>query len=85
MLGRTDVLGAITGALLICVLLRGGRAATLYAGVFLKVVGFLEIYGTSIGAWHWAATTPWTRLCPPATHRAESRASTCSLTSLRSR
>jgi hypothetical protein len=26
------------------------------------VVGFLEIYGTSIGAWHWAATTPDTSL-----------------------
>jgi hypothetical protein len=60
LLGRTDVLGAITGALLIYVLLRG-RAPTLYAGVFL-VVGFLEIYGTSIGAWHWAAITPDTPL-----------------------
>jgi hypothetical protein len=60
LLGRTDVLGAITGALLIFVLLRG-RTPTLYAGVFL-VVGFLEIYGTSIGAWHWAATTPDTPL-----------------------
>jgi hypothetical protein len=60
LLGRTDVLGAITGALLIYVLLRG-RAATLYAAVFL-VVGFLEIYGTSIGAWHWASTTPDTPL-----------------------
>jgi hypothetical protein len=60
LLGRTDVLGAITGALLIYVLLRGG-APTLYAGVFL-IVGFLEIYGTSIGAWHWAATTPDTPL-----------------------
>jgi hypothetical protein len=60
LLGRIDVLGAITGALLIYVLLRG-RAATLYGGVFL-VVGFLEIYGTSIGAWHWAATTPETPL-----------------------
>jgi hypothetical protein len=60
LLGRTDGLGAITGALLIYVLLRG-RTATLYAGVFL-VVGFLEIYGTSIGAWHWAATTPDTSL-----------------------
>ena len=56
LLGRTDALGAVTGALLICVLLRS-RSAALYAGVFL-VVGFLEIYGTSIGAWHWAATTP---------------------------
>jgi hypothetical protein len=56
LLGRTDGLGAITGALLIYVMLRG-RAPTLYAGVFL-IVGFLEIYGTSIGAWHWAATAP---------------------------
>jgi hypothetical protein len=56
LLGRTDVLGAITGTALIYVLLRG-RTATIYAGVFL-VVGFLEIYGTSIGAWHWAPTTP---------------------------
>jgi hypothetical protein len=60
LLGRTDALGAITGALLIYVLLRG-RAATLYAGVFL-MVGFLELYGTSIGAWHWAATAPDTPL-----------------------
>ena len=60
LLGRTDALGAITGGLLIYVLLRG-RAATLYAGVFL-MVGFLEIYGTSIGAWHWAATAPDTPL-----------------------
>src|SRR3954452_11477112 len=35
-LHRTDALGAVTGALLIYVLLRG-RAATLYAGVFLMV------------------------------------------------
>jgi hypothetical protein len=60
LLGRTDALGAITGAALIYVLLRGQRA-TLYAGVFL-MVGFLEIYGTSIGAWHWAATAPDTPL-----------------------
>src|SRR5262249_1776386 len=60
LLGRTDVLGAITGAALIYVLLRG-RASTLYAGVFL-VVAFLEVYGTSIGAWHWAATAPDTDL-----------------------
>ena len=60
LLGRTDELGALTGAVLIFVLLRG-RAPTLYAGVFL-VVGFLELYGTSIGAWHWASTTPGTPL-----------------------
>jgi hypothetical protein len=60
LLGRTDALGALTGALLIYVLLRG-RTSTLYAGVFL-MVAFLEIYGTSIGAWHWAATAPDTPL-----------------------
>ena len=60
LLGRTDALGAITGALLICVLLRGSKA-TLYAGVFV-MVAFLEIYGTSIGAWHWATTAPDTPL-----------------------
>ena len=60
LLGRTDALGAITGAVLIYVLLRGSKA-TLYAGVFL-MVAFLEIYGTSIGAWHWAATAPDTPL-----------------------
>ena len=60
LLGRTDALGALTGALLIYVLLRG-RKATLYAGVFV-MVAFLELYGTSIGAWHWAATAPDTPL-----------------------
>ncbi len=59
-LGRTDVLGALAGALLIYVLVRG-RAPTLYAGVFL-IVAFLEVYGTSIGAWHWAETAPGTPL-----------------------
>jgi hypothetical protein len=60
LLGRTDALGALTGALLIYVLLRG-RSAPLYAGVFM-MVAFLEIYGTSIGAWHWASTAPDTPL-----------------------
>jgi hypothetical protein len=60
LLGRTDELGALTGAALVYVLVRG-RAAPLYAGVFL-VVAFLELYGTSIGAWHWASTTPGTPL-----------------------
>ena len=58
LLGRTDGLGAFAGALLICVLLRSGNAP-IYAGVFL-IVGFLEIYGTSVGAWTWAATVPGT-------------------------
>jgi hypothetical protein len=60
LLGRTDVLGAITGAALIYVLVRG-NSPTIYAGVFC-VVAFLEVYGTSIGAWHWATTTPGTPL-----------------------
>jgi hypothetical protein len=60
LLGRTDALGAITGALLVYVLLRGSKA-TLYAGVFV-MVAFLEIYGTSIGAWHWATMAPDTPL-----------------------
>jgi hypothetical protein len=59
-LGRTDLLGAMAGLLLVFVLLRGSRP-TLYAGVFV-IVGFLEIYGTSIGAWHWAANVPGTQL-----------------------
>jgi hypothetical protein len=59
-LGRTDALGALAGALLIFVLLRG-RSAPIYAGVFL-VVGFLEIYGTSVGAWSWAEFAPGTSL-----------------------
>ncbi|MSO41655.1 MAG: hypothetical protein EXQ70_07155 [Solirubrobacterales bacterium] len=60
LLGRTDALGAIAGALLIVVLLRA-KAPTIYAGVFL-VVAFLEIYGTGIGAWHWAETVPGTTM-----------------------
>jgi hypothetical protein len=57
-LGHTDALGALAGALLILVLLRS-RNAPIYAGVFL-MVGFLEVYGTSVGAWSWAATVPGT-------------------------
>jgi hypothetical protein len=33
------------------------RARATYAAVFL-VVGALELYGTSIGTWHWARTLP---------------------------
>jgi hypothetical protein len=57
MLGRVDALGAVTGALLIWVLVRDRPNTAIYAGVFL-VVGFLEIFGTSVGAWHWAQTAP---------------------------
>jgi hypothetical protein len=58
MLQRTDLLGALAGAGLVYMLIRG-RAPTLYAGVFV-IVAFLELYGTSIGAWHWAETIPGT-------------------------
>ena len=60
-LERLDVLGALAGALLIFVLLRGNLNAPIYAGVFL-IVGFLEVYGTSVGAWSWAASVPGTEM-----------------------
>ncbi len=58
LLERSDLLGALAGAGLVYMLIRG-RAPTLYAGVFV-IVAFLELYGTSIGAWHWAETIPGT-------------------------
>jgi len=58
LLERTDLLGALAGAGLVYMLMRG-RAPTLYAGVFV-IVAFLELYGTSIGAWHWAERIPGT-------------------------
>ncbi len=57
-LGRTDVAGAVGAAVLVVFLLRG-RAPAVYAGVFF-VVAFLEIYGTWIGTWTWAAEIPGT-------------------------
>ena len=60
LLGRADVLGALCGVLLIYVLVRG-RAPTVYAGVFI-MVALLELYGTAIGAWTWAAVVPGTPL-----------------------
>jgi hypothetical protein len=56
LLSRTDVAGAVGAAVLVVFLLRG-RAPTVYAGVFLAVA-FLEIYGTWIGTWTWAAEIP---------------------------
>jgi hypothetical protein len=56
MLPRLDVAGAI-GVPLLCVFLWRSRARATYAAVFL-VVGALELYGTSIGTWHWARTLP---------------------------
>jgi hypothetical protein len=55
-LGRTDAAGAFGVAVLVAFLLRG-RAPQVYAGVFVAVA-FLEIYGTAIGTWHWAAEVP---------------------------
>jgi hypothetical protein len=57
-LPRADVGGAIGAALLAVYLLRG-RAPAVYAGVFL-VVAWLELYGTALGTWSWAATIPGT-------------------------
>ena len=55
-LGRVDAAGAF-GALVLCVFILRGRAPTVYAGVFL-FVAFLEIYGTALGTWRWAAEVP---------------------------
>src|SRR2546421_11410039 len=58
LLDRTDVLGGLAGVLLAFMLLKG-RMPTLYAGVFV-IVAVLELYGTAIGAWHWAGAVPGT-------------------------
>jgi hypothetical protein len=55
-LPRLDVAGAFGVPLLLVFLWRSRWRAT-YAGVFLVVAG-LELYGTSIGTWRWAATVP---------------------------
>ncbi len=57
-LPRADVAGAL-GAILLAVYLVRGRAPAVYAGVFL-VVAWLELYGTAIGTWEWAAAIPGT-------------------------
>ncbi len=57
-LPRADVGGAVGSALLALYLLRG-RAPAVYAGVFL-VVAWLELYGTALGTWRWAAEIPGT-------------------------
>jgi hypothetical protein len=57
-LPRADLAGALGAALLAVYLLRG-RAPEVYAGVFL-VVAWLELYGTAIGTWEWAAVIPGT-------------------------
>jgi hypothetical protein len=55
-LGRTDVAGAMGVATLVGFIL-WGRVPLLYSGVFLTVA-FLEIYGTWVGTWRWAAEIP---------------------------
>jgi hypothetical protein len=55
-LPRTDAAGALGVPLLLAFLWRS-RARTAYAGVFLVVAG-LELYGTAIGTWRWAAELP---------------------------
>jgi hypothetical protein len=57
-LPHLDIAGAI-GVPLLCVFLWRSRSRTIYAGVFL-VVAALELYGTSIGTWRWAAHLPGT-------------------------
>jgi hypothetical protein len=59
-LPREDVGGAIGAGLLALYLVRG-RAPATYAGVFL-VVAWLELYGTAIGTWRWAAEIPGTAI-----------------------
>src|SRR6266542_4395480 len=55
-LPRMDAAGALGVPLLLAFLWRS-RARTAYAGVFLVVAG-LELYGTAIGTWRWAAELP---------------------------
>jgi hypothetical protein len=55
-LSRTDTAGALGVPLLLAFLWRS-RARAAYAGVFLVVAG-LELYGTAIGTWRWAAELP---------------------------
>ncbi len=57
-LPRLDLAGAF-GVPLLLVFLWRSRFRAAYAGVFV-VVGALELYGTSIGTWRWAAHLPGT-------------------------
>ncbi len=58
MLPQPDVAGAIGVPLLLLFLWRS-RNRAIYASVFL-VVAALELYGTAIGTWRWAAEIPGT-------------------------
>ena len=56
LLPQLDVAGAL-GVPLLLVFLWKSRSRATYAGVFL-VVAALELYGTSVGTWRWAAALP---------------------------
>jgi hypothetical protein len=56
LLPRLDAAGAVGVPLLLAFLWRS-RARAAYAGVFV-VVAALELYGTAIGTWRWAAELP---------------------------
>ena len=55
-LPRRDVAGAV-GVPLLLIFLWRSRNRALYASVFL-VVAALELYGTAVGTWRWAAELP---------------------------
>jgi hypothetical protein len=58
--GRLDVAGALVLPILVlCV--RRSSAGSFYAAVFFAT-SVLEIIGTALGVWTWAATQPGTRL-----------------------
>jgi hypothetical protein len=56
LLGRVDAIGAL-GVLVFSAYLFIGPAPAVYGGVFLAVAA-LELYGTAIGTWRWAAVVP---------------------------
>ncbi len=53
---RVDLFGLLLFALFALFVLRG-RAPLVYAAAFF-ITAFLELYGTAIGTWTWAATDP---------------------------
>jgi hypothetical protein len=55
-LPRLDVAGAL-GVPLLCLFLWRSSSRAIYASVFLAVAA-LELYGTAIGTWRWAAELP---------------------------
>ena len=60
---RWDVQGAILWPLLAWCILRSGRGE-MFAAIWIAVAT-IEIAGTAVGDWGWAAVAPWSHL-PPA-------------------